>query len=482
MSDMTPVRKWSTYQEQVFAWADNPDKHLLVEACAGSGKTTTIVELYKRLKDKYPNKSTQFLAFNKKIAEELQSRGVPASTMNAFGFKTVLKTHPGIKLETNKLRYLLRGYGVDYKLINMCGRIIDLMKAYLVDFEESDHYLHDRIIQIANDFDLSEKPLADELITGIITVFKQSIGDKFTIDFADQISYPTYWNMSVPKFDFVIIDEAQDMSPNKLELVASAVGERLITVGDPYQAIYGFAGADSESMSKIKDRFNPLVLTLPVTYRCGKKIVACAHENKVAPVGFFAGDTNHEGIVADLSKSLFETTVVAKDFVLCRVSAPLVTGCFNLIKRGIRAQILGKDIGAKLVGLVSKISDSTNVGEWCRAFSVYSSREIGKLRAADKDVAADNLEDQLDCLWVFTEGAVTTAEMINKIERMFDDSINPNSVIFSTIHKSKGLEADNVFILPYKSKPEKSDKAKQEERNLLYVQITRAKQKLYWVT
>lgn len=476
------MTKWSPYQEDIFNWIASDSKHLMVKAGAGCGKTTTIVELYQRIKLRDANASVLFLAFNKKIAEELQSRGVPASTMNSFGFKIVLRQFPKIKLETNKVRFLCRRHAIDYKLHGLVGRCVDLMKAYLLPIGVLPHYVE----KIINDFGLSDEKVESHILQKIITVFGASLSDFCTIDFADQICYPIYHNISVQKYDYIIVDEAQDMSPNKLELVTRGVGKRFVCVGDPLQAIYGFAGADSESMDKIQHQFDPIVKDLPVTYRCGKKIVQHAHDRRVAPDKFQAGENNHDGNVSQISFSEFDTLVKPKDFVLCRMSAPLVSGCFKLIKKGIRAQILGRDVGKKLIDLVERINgDSDTSGDEMAGFSAnfsnYKQRELSKLRAADKDTQADNLEDQLDCLWVFVEGCKTIFEINTKIEAMFDDAVSPYSVIFSTIHKAKGLEAERVFCLPYKARSSTNDKQRQEEKNLLYVQITRAKNELFWV-
>lgn len=478
MSENT--RTWSEYQERIFQWGKKPNGHLMVTAGAGCGKTTTIVELYRRLPVTAPK---LFMAFNVKIKDELSLRGVPAMTMNGFGNIAVKKAFPNAKMDPEKLRKLCKAINVPWKRVGLVGRIVDLMKAYLFPREVK---LRD-IETIVSDFDLTEDKVEESLLQNIHQVFNISLNDVNSYDFADQICFPIYHNLPVSKYDFIIIDEAQDMAPAKLELVSRAVGRHFICVGDPYQAIYGFAGADSESMNKIREQFDPLVLSLPVTYRCGKKIVEAAR--KYAPPDFQAGSNNHEGEVANISMEDFSKTVAPKDFVLCRTSAPLVNGCFRLIKKGTRAQIVGKDIGKKLVDLVDKITqqfilpveNGSEMDQWCVRYSKYSYFELGKLRAAEKDAQADNLQDQLECLWCFTEGAQSINDMKLKIANIFDDTINPDAIIFSTIHKAKGLEAERVFCLPSKQRPTKKEKQKREENNLQYVMITRAKNYLYFV-
>ena len=478
---------WSTYQTDIFDWATGSTKtNLMVQAGAGCGKTSTIVELYKRIVAQDPKATVQFMAFNKKIALELQARGVPASTMNAFGFKAVLKAYPKIKLDTNKLRYLCKAHNVEYRASGFVCRVVDMLKAYLIP---QNNDLISEIKRIIDEFESVDFEPDRKLLEQIASIFNVSLSDLHTIDFADQISYPHYHNLNVPRFDYVIIDEAQDLSPNKLQLVARAVGKHFICVGDPRQAIYLFCGADSESMDKIAERFSPVVKNLPVTYRCGKRIVQETHNLEVAPPDFQAGPDNHEGEVRSVVYENFLKEVKPKDFVLCRVSAPLVKNCFALIKNGVRAQIIGRDVGAKLSTLADKIfaykiqtQAISEMDKFCEKYREYRRIEVGKLLAAEKDDQAERLEDQLDCLYVFTENVQTVGEMQMKIRQMFDDTVNPHAVIFSTIHKAKGLEADVVWALPSKMRPPKKEKQKQEEKNLLYVLITRAKNQFNWVS
>ena len=52
--------------------------------------------------------------------------------------------------------------------------------------------------------------------------------------------------------------------------------------------------------------------------------------------------------------------------------------------------------------------------------------------------------------------------------------------MLSTVHKAKGLEADNVYILTPERMPHPKATNPQEERNICYVAITRAKKNLYY--
>ncbi len=475
---------WSKFQESIFEWIDKPDKtHMMIRAGAGCGKTTTIVEMFKRIQDNEPEASIQFLAFNKKIAEELNARKVPANTINSFGYRQVMRAFPGIKLNVDKVKNICKDLNIQWAEIGMVKRTVSLMKAYLTPLKCEPKAANDIITR----FHLAEGMVRPELLKKICRVFRNSVEDCDSIDFDDQICFSVYHDLSVQQFDYMIVDEAQDLSPNKLELISRGVGEHFICVGDPLQAIYGFCGADSTSMTKIEAKFSPEVFPLPVTYRCGKRIVREVHEMNVAPHDFQAGETNHEGEVREVSQLVFETEVKAGDFVLCRMNAPNVKQCFNLIRRGVRSMILGRDIGASLNRLADKINEvvPTNPNEneivsFIAKMTAYEYVEVKKFFAAEKEASAENLQDQIACLRVFVDNAKTFSEVKRKIETMFDDAVNPGVVTFSSIHKAKGLEADIVWGVPHPREVRFAD-GNQEESNLLYVQVTRAKKQFNWI-
>jgi ATP-dependent exoDNAse (exonuclease V) beta subunit len=61
------------------------------------------------------------------------------------------------------------------------------------------------------------------------------------------IYLPVALDLPMPKYDLLLIDEAQDLSKCQ-QALAKKAGRRLVFVGDPKQALYGFCGADSKSL------------------------------------------------------------------------------------------------------------------------------------------------------------------------------------------------------------------------------------------
>ena len=118
-------KTWSPLQTAIFNLIEDPNGgNAIIEAVAGSGKTTTIVEGVKRARG-----TTIFLAFNKSIAEELKSRGVNARTFHSLTYGAVTQ-HKGVRtVEADKLRRLC-----DAKLkgeeVQIYGAFITKLDAY----------------------------------------------------------------------------------------------------------------------------------------------------------------------------------------------------------------------------------------------------------------------------------------------------------------------------------------------------------------
>lgn len=294
------------------------------------------------------------------------------------------------------------------------------------------------------------------------------------------------------------------------------VGDGILTHN--CQAIYGFAGADARSMPRMAEELAGTpngcdLLPLTVTRRCGKAIVREAQ--RYVPE-FEAHETNPEGLIsrAPFNKDdpgCYTGKVNDGDMVLCRVNAPLVSQCFRFLKEGRKANIQGRDIGEGLVSTVKKLH-ATSVDDLVAKVDDWLHKETAKENA--KRIPSESrlmvLQDRADCLLCFTENAKTVEEVIKKITAIFTDGrecprckkqgkedqkecweckvpLRPaGGIRLSSIHKAKGLEADRVFLLQPRGGECPHPMAKtswqmEQEYNLLYVAITRAKHELTYV-
>jgi len=518
--------------------------HLVIVARAGTGKSTTLIEglkIVKGIPTKFIPSPQQkavweamaegkekvnticFVAFNKSIAEELKNRvprGCDASTMHALGNKAVRRAFPQIGnvnayrvqdiiselLETD-IRQLRREEPV---LVQATEQLVALCKQNLVGIDKE--VSTNELDHLASHYDIElndSREKVYELVPQVLERCKQVDVDQ-SMDFNDMIWLPVALNLPVFQNDLLLVDEAQDLNRCQQALARKA-GKRLIFCGDDKQAIYGFAGADSESIPRMIQELSAtdrgcVVLPLTVTRRCGKAIVKEAQ--KIVP-DFEAFETNPEGEITNAryplqgkerTKIPWEKTYGAQakpgDMILCRCNAPLVSNCFQFLKRGIKATIQGRDIGAKLSNLVKKLcggagTDLTmiSVANFIRKLDDWGYKEQAKEQAKCNPDEAKliALQDQVSCLYCFTEGQSTANDLVKKIETIFTDDHNVPGIRLSSIHKAKGLEAQTVFFIRTDEAPcphpmARTSQAREQEMNILYVGITRAISKLVWVS
>ena len=182
-----------------------------------------------------------------------------------------------------------------------------------------------------------------------------------------------------------------------------------------------------------------------------------------------------DGEILQIAEKDFLKTVAEGDFVLCRVSAPLIMNCLQLIRQGRKATVRGRDLGTGLLTLLNKVG-----GDSCEAaianLNTYAARNVSRLIQMGNDLAADMLEDQILTIKCLFDDASSIDDVRRRIEQIFEDNAS-GGVIFSTVHKAKGLEAKNVFILKPDMMPHPRAKHAWQhiqERNLEYVAITRS--------
>lgn len=484
-------RIWSPQQEAIFKECKSGSGHVLVTARAGTGKTTTILEA-----TKYLSGDILLCAFNKRIAEELQARldaqpgpQVRAQTLHSLGFGFLRRAIGTCVLDDRKPERIIaqvyeknnKGMSKDslYAMKRLCAMVKETMLINPRNITETSEAIEitDVAFGCTDLLAPAERGVLLELAPYVIQAMTNLDG---TCDFSDMLYLPLVHDFVRPTFDVVIVDEAQDMNAAQLEIAKRAVKKngRIIVVGDDRQAIYGFRGADSNSMARLKQELNAKELKLTTTYRCGKQIVALAQEYVS---DFQAAPTAHEGFVGFGNSNDLYQRVKAGDFVLSRTNAPLMSVCLQMIRRGIPARIEGKDVGRGLQGIIYKLKAkhitevSTLVGEW-------ANKVVSRLNPERDEARIEQVYDQADVLSVLAEDCDTVQHLLSQIDKLFADNLQRNAVVTcSTIHKAKGLEANVVFILEDSFYKKKGAPPSAEEANIRYVAITRAIQELWHV-
>lgn len=481
----------SKYQAAIFDWIKGGNGHAVVNAVAGSGKTTSLEQAAKLLPD---SKSAVFVAFNNHIVAELKRRliGTPmvATTVHSAGRSALarvkkLQGEPDTKKYRKIVRAILerRRLQADYDTVSAITKLVDQSRNSLVD-----PCNHDALWRLAMHFDLS-----DDLRDWMLPLVKDTLdeGDTQTrnaglIDFTDMIYLPIRWDLTPTQSDIVFGDEIQDWSPMQLELVHRMIrGDgRFLGVGDPRQSIMAFAGADDQSFWKIKDRLNAVELPLSVCYRCPKGHIKLAQQ-LVPNIEAFEG--KDEGIITYAKDSDLFKMVTVGDLIMCRKTAPLVKTCIALIGQGVAARVRGRNVGKSLTDLAKTVSkmQGFEVDQFIKFLDQYAEAQVNFLaQKEDSEEQIENLKDRVAALEAsfrryYTKDTSFEA-VLAEIEALFSDD-NPG-VWLSTIHRAKGLEADRVMILEYDNLPlvwknQQPYQYKQEE-NLKYVALTRAKREL----
>lgn len=498
---------WSDQQNAIFEWFREGRGHLVVRARAGTGKTTTILEGISHA----PEPRILLCAFNKRIAveleEKLQNPRAKAQTLHSLGFQFLRAWWQGVTLDNRNRKWNVAraaiGEQAPDEILGCLARLHTLGREIAPKAAEGmgvrawwlEHGGGAILRDIAWAFDCLPgaewKDFGwddDAVIVAAgeaMRIAAQRPPRGEGIDFSDMLYLPVVNGMLRPAFDLVVVDEMQDMNPCQL-LIAQAVVEpegRFCGVGDDRQGIYGFRGADTQSLDRIKDAFGAAELGLTTTYRCGKVIVERA---RALVPDFEAGPSNPDGTLDSIRRDQLEEQVRPGDAVLSRTDAPLVGSCLRLLRAGTPARVEGRDVAAGIRTLIKKLATGKarqSIPALLEKLATWEEREIARAKAADPNGKATakcaGIQDKAEVLRELAAGASGIPELKTRVDHVFSEISEGRCVVFSTVHKAKGLEWSRVFVLmdTFRSAGETSEEAT-EEANIRYVAYTRAKDHL----
>lgn len=473
MTEFTPTAE----QLAIIEAATETDDNLIISALAGAAKTTTLVLIAEAL----AGREMLCLAFNKRIAEEMNARlprNCTAKTLNGLGHKAwsdtlgrfcklntsknfeIMKEIIEKELSADDRREVYESFG---ELLRMVAE--GKSSGYIPD----GHFPNGRALLNDDEFRNS----LDENITDLqwwlvkeTSARSMALAWKGQIDFDDQLLMPTVFQAIFPRYPVVMIDEAQDLSALNHAMLRKIARKRLIAVGDECQAIYGFRGAHANSMAELQKTFEMRKLILSISFRCPKRVVEHAQwraPHMKYPEWAKTGEVTHlkEWSVDDLPET---------GAIICRNNAPIFNIAIKLLKNGRYPQIIGADIGKQLIKIMKRFG-SENMSQAAAQEALASWVEMKK--AKSKDPA--KIDDQAECISIFLDQGATLGDAIAYAEHILSTR---GPIQLMTGHKSKGLEFEDVFILDRNLV--RTDKAEQE-RNLLYVMQTRAKNSLTYI-
>lgn len=505
--------------------------HIALRARAGTGKTSTLLEGVDDLVEAFPHAEIQCLMFNKANADEtkgkLTKRGhtnwkkVSATTIHSAGYglvrfafdnptvddKKVWKIVDRLSISTNEEQNVYAQYGT--QIVNLVGLAKGEGFGFFPDrqigdthawYEIADHY-------DVNGFDKTDD--GDAVVEAAQYVYRESLHDTKTIDYDDMILFPLVKNLRV-KFgkDYIFGDEWQDTSRAKQALAMKFLkpGGKFIIIGDDRQAIYGFAGADSDALNNQIRQLGAKIMPLSITWRCPKAVVKLAQglvpdyeaapeapEGEVRQVAAMAlrKETDDNGVEVDVAYSPVDeelTNLRPTDAVLCRNMAPLVTIAYQLIRAGKPCKVEGRAIGQGLIALVNRWKAKT-IDALINKLGVYQQKEQQKAMSKNNERKAEEVADKVGtileiCDALIKDGKTAVSDVVDFIDRLFADEAT-GVTILATYHRSKGREWPRVFLWEHHSRcPSKfarQDWQVEQEHNLAYVAFTRSQRELIFL-
>jgi DNA helicase-2/ATP-dependent DNA helicase PcrA len=508
LSGLSLETQYSTYQQEIFNFAVNGAGHGIVEAVAGSGKTTTLIECVKRV-----NGTCLVMAFNKSIQTELQtklrgSKNITVSTLHNFGLQLLTEHFQNITVDVSspqkskfhkvktEMDPMKKKRNIVFKTLDklddskdkrqLCHYLIKMTKAVQDNIIDCNKTEEIELLIDRHFTDLHRKTNIKDQVMKYLPIIVQKCKESYDkVDFEDMIWLPSQYDIKSQHYDWVFLDEAQDINVSQLLLFLRAVSSttRVMIFGDPAQAIYAWRGACSDSIQQIADQLTPTVTRLPLslTYRCPKSHVALAQ--RIVPQIIAKHDAEVGTITEDLSMTEAQPMIKIGDMILCRKNKPMVQLAFQLLREGKKAYIIGEP--ADKDALLERLDDGKSLTMIIQEAKQEMEETVSLLEKRGQSTKAAITKDLFRTFIWLAEQHTSVEELRNRIKMMFTGSdYGPHDAIrCSSVHRAKGLEADRVWIIVTKinKKMIKEEWQRKEERNITYVAWTRSKRDLFFI-
>jgi hypothetical protein len=455
-------------------------KTLKINACAGSGKTSTLVLLANENKLK-----SLYIAFNKLIVEESKERmpkHVQSKTSHSlawadFGVKlqdkiTYNKFKPLIHTPTKLAEHFKVSdliIDASNQLSVSASKICSLASKVADNFQNSDstsiskEHLPFGLLKELYKAKPETEEVKDQLEKQIITLGTKIWNSRIDLKSVVKANHDTYlklWQLSNPVLDYdvIYVDEAQDSNPTVLDVLKKQKA-KIVYVGDTYQNIYGFRGAKN-AMEEI----DAPTFYLTKSFRYGEDIAQVAR----MVIDEAIDVKGNEKILSKVSQ---DVQYQKKYTMLFRSNARLIAHAFELVKqkKAVHVEIDMKDF-------ISKVRSIDALKQQNTKYVLHPT--IMQYSSFDELVVASEEDAELKtALKIVGENDVF--KLVKKLEEL--ETRSKADIILTTAHKAKGKEWDSVVVaddFPLTKDFDCLSKLNQAEINLLYVAVTRAKYNL----
>jgi hypothetical protein len=445
-------------------------KDLVVQALAGTGKTTTLKLLAEALSDKQGT----YIAFNKAIVEEAVTKFPPnvkcrtahslAYGQVGFQYKERMSNHSRITLKevgdwlgVEKLSYRVgkNSYVLDE------AQVANLVLSSVGNFCKSiDSTIQKEHIEIPLLASFDKKQVANfqkSLLPFAVKAWDDIQEYKGFLKFSHDY-YLKIWQLSSPKIrgDFILFDEAQDADPVMLSIIEAQHHAQRIYCGDQFQAIYEWRGAEN-ALSKVKVDQS---LWLTQSFRFGDAIASEANDI----LGFLEAPVNVQGFSRIASTVEVVTSPKA---ILCRTNAGVIQHVMQEIGKHRKVAVIGRTQEliefAEACGQLQRGKRTLH-----QELAPFKSWAEAKAYVEQYPEETHEIKTMIDLVDRFGVESLVMA-----LKRVVTES--EADVVISTAHKAKGREWETVKLAGDYLHPTDMEV---EDLRLAYVSVTRAIKKL----
>lgn len=472
----------------------NSNGNLKINAVAGSGKTTTIIEYAKR---KPKGSKILYVAFNKSVKIEAEKKFLDAGLTNV-----TIETSHSLAYRYIVLRSNYKVNHIGYKTDEIADILQFNPQAKHLQFIFANHinkfvsYFCNsdvRKVEDLNYLDVVFDPTAKAFVS---THYKELETEtrrflKKMNDGEIEITHDFYlklFQLSKPSlnFDYILFDEGQDASPAMLYILLNQRCTKII-VGDTHQQIYRWRYAIN-SLEKIDFP----TMNLSTSFRFGKEIAQLAKDVLYWKTNFKPLDS-------------LEIIGANESFVQCKPKTVLARTNLGLLLMAIHYTTEGK--GVKSIYFEGNIHSYTYADEGASLYDVLNLVNGNKKAIRSKLIKSMKTIDDLADYVEKTEDVqlALMIDIVNKYgNRIYDiikllkdlhvgdDKKHEAEMIFSTVHRSKGMEYDSIQlaadfmsedtlkeILSGTKKEHINYDKLNEDINILYVAVTRTKNSVH---
>lgn len=254
--------------EQLIA-TTNIEGNYLVIAGAGSGKTRTLIYRTFFIHSLYPQKKILLITFTKNSALEIKERILALCNTNNITIETF--------------------HSLGYKILKKYGKnkTFSILSPNSINNFSTNHFTNEELLSFlylyiyeSEIFKVKISSLSNNLqkILLEILIKLKEYKEKYNLYLFDELllkSITIINNSNFISFDYIMVDEYQDSDSLQIKfLKALSKNSNLMVVGDDFQSIYSFKGGNSENIFNFKYNFsNVHTLFLTVNYRSSRGVV-----------------------------------------------------------------------------------------------------------------------------------------------------------------------------------------------------------------